>query len=83
VVANVRTREGKSEVERHYASHGKLMDEALQTIDLEMQRYGGARGGYNVDNLMGKIQKMSRKWQEGKPTPLKCLEEQRANPQNE
>jgi hypothetical protein len=70
IVTNVKTAEGKSEVKLHYESHGRIMAAAMQTIDLEMQRYGGARGGYHVENLMEKIQYMSQKWLEGKPTPL-------------
>jgi hypothetical protein len=71
VVPNAKTRDGRHAIERHYESHGQVMEDARQIIEMEAQ----AAGGYQVDHLMEKIMMMSRKWEESKPSPLKGLGE--------
>jgi len=73
VVANAKTRDGRHAIEQHYAFHGKIMADAMQTIDMEAQANPG--GGYHVGHLMKKIQEMSQKWEQSKPSPLKGLGE--------
>lgn len=72
VIANAKTREGRHAIELHYEFHGKIMSDAMETLGVETQAHGG---GYQVDNLMRKIQEMSQRWEERKPTPLKGLGE--------
>ncbi|KAI5843667.1 hypothetical protein BZA05DRAFT_410293 [Tricharina praecox] len=73
VVPNAKTRDGRHAIEQHYAFHGRVMAEAMQTIDMETQTSSG--GGYRVDHLMDKIRMMSQKWEQSKPSPLKGLGE--------
>jgi hypothetical protein len=68
VVPNAKTRDGRHAIERHYESHGQVMQDARQIIEMEA-------GRYQVDHLMEKIKMMSRKWEESKPSPLKGLGE--------
>lgn len=65
-VGNPKTRDGRHAIEKHYEFHGKMMADAMQTLDRE-----GADGGY----LMRKIQAMNARLAERKPTPLKGLGE--------
>ncbi|KAF8538112.1 hypothetical protein BDD12DRAFT_843759 [Trichophaea hybrida] len=73
VVTNAKTRDGRHAIEQHYAFHGKIMADAMQTIDMEVQ--ANSSGGYHVSHLMKKIQEMSQKWEQSKPSPLKGLGE--------
>ena len=70
VIPNAKTRDGRNEVEKHYKSHGKVMRDALITLDEEE-----GKGGYQLGHLFGKLKDMQRKWMDGKPTPLKGLGE--------
>ena len=73
VVPNAKTRDGRHAIEQHYAFHGRVMAEAMQTIDMETQ--ANSSDGYRVDHLMDKIRMMSQKWEQSKPSPLKGLGE--------
>ena len=73
VVPNAKTRGGQDAIEQHYASHGRIMAEAMQTIDMESQ--AGAGGGYRINHLMDKIRTMSQKWEQSKPAPVEGLDE--------
>lgn len=64
IVMNAKTVAGRIAVEEHYAFHGRVMTEALKTVDSEA-------GGYQVNHLMEKIKAMKRDWEESRPSPLK------------
>jgi hypothetical protein len=64
IVMNAKTVAGRIAVEEHYAFHGRVMTEALKTVDSEA-------GGYKVNHLMEKIKAMKRDWEESRPSPLK------------
>lgn len=71
IVYNAKTREGQREIEEHYEMHGRVVEEAMETIGLETQK----SEGYQVDNLLAKIEGMAKKWAESKPPPLRELGE--------
>ncbi|KAI5812087.1 hypothetical protein BZA77DRAFT_347228 [Pyronema omphalodes] len=64
IVLNAKTLAGRTAVEEHYAFHGRVMTEALKTVDSEAS-------GYQVNHLMEKIKAMKRDWEESRPSPLK------------
>ncbi|KAF8460480.1 hypothetical protein BDZ91DRAFT_738975 [Kalaharituber pfeilii] len=55
---------GRRQVEAHYESHGRVMQDALDLIGSETQ---ATRGMYHVDNLLAKIEEMANNWAEHRP----------------
>ncbi|KAA8914887.1 hypothetical protein FN846DRAFT_245117 [Sphaerosporella brunnea] len=72
VVANAKSRDGRLTIERHYETHGRVVRDAEQIIEMEAAAGGGHR---RVDHLMEKIRGLSKQWEEGRPTPMKGLGE--------